>query len=287
MTAQPFTRQQYEETVAFIRQRSQQRPRVGLILGSGLGLLADEIEEADVIKYEEIPHWPVSTVAGHAGRLVLGRLEGQTVIVQQGRSHFYEGYSTAQITYPVRVMRMLGAQELIVTNAAGGINADFEAGDLMLITDHLNFPSMVGFSPLRGPNDEFFGPRFPNMALAYHPSLRAMARQTAQELGISLRAGVYACLSGPNFETPAELRLLATIGADAVGMSTAHETIVANHCGMRVLGFSGITNKVILDPEEAAAEAEEETLHDAVLEMGKVIVPKLASLLKGVLRQLG
>ncbi len=255
------------------------RPRVGMILGSGLGSLADEVQDAVAIPAREIPHWPVSTVEGHAGRVILGRLQGQPVMVLQGRAHFYEGYPMPQVTMPVRVMQRLGAEFLVVTNAAGAVNPAFEPGDLMLITDHINLIGMTGQSPLRGPNLDEFGPRFPDMSRAYDRELMGLARQVAREGDLPLREGVYICLAGPAFETPADLRFLRGIGVDAVGMSTVPEVTVAHHGGMRVLGISGISNKANLDGETI-------TTHEEVLAAGKVIVPRLTALIKGVLRRL-
>ncbi|NJN94110.1 MAG: purine-nucleoside phosphorylase [Anaerolineales bacterium] len=273
-----FSHEAYQQAADTIRGKTQHQPAIGLILGSGLSPLADEIEQADHIPYADIPHFPVSGVVGHAGKLVIGQLAGKAVLVMQGRTHFYEGYSAQHITLPVRVMHLLGIQTLIVTNAAGGLNRNFKAGELMLITDQINLVGMAGNSPLRGPNQEEFGPRFPSMTHAYDPALSALARQSAKDLKLTLQEGVYACLSGPTFETPAENRFLHLLGADAVGMSTAHEVVVANHCGMRVLGISSITNISILDTSSTA-----ETTHEEVLETGKLIVPHLIALLKGVL----
>jgi purine-nucleoside phosphorylase len=218
-------------------------------------------------------------VVGHSGQLVSGRLESQPVLVMQGRTHFYEGYSMAQITLPVRAMQRLGIEILLITNAAGGINPDFKPGELMLITDHLNLVGMAGFSPLRGPNLDAFGPRFPDMSQAYDRSLGELARREAQAAGISLNAGVYAGLAGPSFETPADLRFLRAIGADAVGMSTVPEVTVARHGGTQVLGVSGISNKANLDGKTI-------TTHEEVLEAGQKIVPQLTALLRGVLQRL-
>ncbi|HXV99468.1 MAG TPA: purine-nucleoside phosphorylase [Anaerolineae bacterium] len=273
-----FTYETFKQAADYIRSKTQHQAKIGLILGSGLSPLADEIEQADRIPYEEIPHFPVSGVAGHAGRLVIGQLAGKTVLVMQGRTHFYEGYSMPHITLPVRVMQILGVQTLIVTNAAGGLNRNFSAGDLMLITDHLNLVGLGGSTPLRGPNLAEFGPRFPSMTHAYDPHLLALARRVAKDLNLTLQEGVYACLAGPAFETPAENRFLHIIGADAVGMSTAPEVIVANHSGMRVLGISSITNISILETSSTV-----ETTHEEVLETGKLVVPKLMALLKGIL----
>lgn len=272
-----FTRAQFEETAAAIRAQTRHAPTIGLILGSGLGSLADEVENADLIPSDQLPHWPRSTVLGHVGRLVIGQLEGQTVLVQQGRAHYYEGHSIQQATLPVRVMQLLGIQTLIVTNAAGAINPDFQPGEVMLITDHLNLMGMAGISPLRGPNDDSFGTRFPDMSRAYDRELGALARKVAAESKIVLREGVYVCLAGPSFETPADLRFLRGIGADAVGMSTVPEVTVARHGGLRVLGFSGISNKANLDGDTL-------TTHEEVLGAGKTIVPKLVTLIRGVVR---
>jgi len=276
-----ITIEQINTAAELIRGRTQHRPTVGLILGSGLGPLADQIEAADIIPFGEIPHFPVSTVWGHTGRLVIGRLEGQAILAMQGRAHYYEGYSMAQITLPIRVMQALGIQVLIVTNAAGGLAPDWQPGDLMLITDHINLIGMVGLNPLRGPNLEEFGPRFPDMSQAYDPELRQMARQAAEQAGILLREGVYTGLGGPSFETPAELRLLRAIGTDAVGMSTTTEVTVARHGGMRVLGLSGIGNIVVYDPSQG-----EPANHEEVLEAGRQIVPKLINIIKGTLQRL-
>jgi purine-nucleoside phosphorylase len=270
-----------DAAVTAIRQKTSYQPTIGLVLGSGLSQLADDIENADIIPYEEIPNWPLSTVPGHSGRLVIGQLEGKTIIAQQGRAHSYEGYPLPQIVMPIRVMKRLGVQTLIVTNAAGGINADFSPGDLMVIKDHLNMPGLAGNNPLRGPNDDSFGPRFPDMIDAYTPALRKLAHETAVSLGFKLQEGTYAFVGGPSFETPAELRFLRTVGADAVGMSTVPSVVVARHAGMRILGFSSITNKAIPDPAPGT-----ELSHEEVIETGKIIVPRLSALLRGILRQL-
>lgn len=214
-------------------------PEIGLVLGSGLGDLVEKIQDTVVIPYGEIPNFPVSTVEGHSGRLVAGLIEGKSVLAMQGRFHYYEGYSLEEITFPIRVMRQLGIRNLILTNAAGGINETFKPGDIMVIKDHINF---LGLNPLRGPNHPELGPRFPDMTEAYAPQLQDVALKAAQSLQLNLRIGVYAWVSGPSYETPAEIRLLRILGADAVGMSTVPETIVANHGGMKVLGLSCITN---------------------------------------------
>lgn len=276
-----FTLAHYDEAAAFIRTCSQHRPAIGLVLGSGLGPLADQIEEATSIPYVEIPHFPISTVAGHAGRLVIGKLGGATVCAMQGRFHFYEGYSLAQTTLPIRVMSRLGINTLILTNAAGGVNPNFEVGDLMLIEDHINFVGMGGQNPLIGPNLEAFGTRFPPMNRAYTHRLRQLTQAVAAEQGIELRRGVYLYVAGPNFETPAEIRFARTIGADAVGMSTVPEAIVAHHAGLEVLGLSTITN-LCIDTVDTSVEP----THEEVTAAGKIIVPRLTQLLVGVLTQL-
>jgi purine-nucleoside phosphorylase len=276
-----LTRREFDEAASFIRSRIHHQPQIGLILGSGLSRAAAEVEDADAIPFAEIPQFPVSTVEGHSGQLLVGRWAGQSVMMLQGRTHYYEGYSMQRITLPVRVMQILGIHTLIITNAAGGINPGFRAGDLMLITDHINFIGMAGLNPLRGPNLDEFGPRFPDMSRAYDRTLQAVARRVAGRLGFTLREGVYMCLAGPSFETPADIRFLRAVGADAVGMSTVPEVTIARHGGMRVMGVSGISNVAIADPTE-----ERQTTHQEVLEAGQVIVPKLIGLLKGVLSEL-
>jgi purine-nucleoside phosphorylase len=274
-----FTLSEIDQVVDVIRARVTRPPKVGIILGSGLGPLAEAVSEPTIIPYGELPKWPVSTVTGHQGRLVIGGLEGQDALVMQGRSHYYEGYSMPQIGLPVRVMRRLGIEIFIVTNAAGAVNPDFEPGDLMLITDHLNLIGMAGLSPLRGPNLDEFGPRFPDMSRAYDRELQKVVRLVAGENQIALREGIYVCLAGPSFETPADLRFLRAAGADSVGMSTIPEVITAHHSQMRVIGISGISNKANLDGNTT-------TTHEEVLEAGKVIVPKLTMVIRGVLRRL-
>ena len=274
-------RSPYDVAADIIRSRSGHRPRIGLVLGSGLGGLADALESRDVIGSHDLPGWPHSTVEGHSGNLVLGLLEGQTVVAQQGRVHFYEGYTTQQIVFPVRVMIRLGIEILVLTNAAGGLRPDWQTGDLMLLNDHVNLPGMTGANPLTGPNDESFGPRFPGMSQAYDRDLRRRALRVADEAGIALHEGVYVCVSGPNFETPAEIRMLRSMGADAVGMSTAHEVVVARHAGIRVLACSGITNVAIDE-----VNSDQEASHEEVLEAGAHLVPRLTTVLRGVLREL-
>jgi purine-nucleoside phosphorylase len=273
------TIEEIDAIVSLIQRNSDLRPRVGLVLGTGLGPLADSVDGAVRVPTSELEGWPTSTVEGHAGQLVLGTLEGQAVCAIQGRVHFYEGPSMQRLGLPIRVLQRLGADTLVVTNAAGGLNPEFRVGDLMLISDQIFLPGMAGHSPLMGPNLSEFGPRFPDMSQAYDRELRALAQTVAQEEGIELREGVYLCLGGPAFETPAELRFIDRIGADSVGMSTAHEVTVARHGGMRILGFSGITNMSSLDGSSP-------TSHEEVLEVGQVIVPKLEKLIRGVLRKL-
>jgi purine-nucleoside phosphorylase len=277
-----YAREQYEVAAEAIRQQSERQPKIGLILGSGLNPLAEAVEAADAIPFGEVPNFPEPTVPGHAGRLVLGYLEGMPVMVMQGRVHFYEGYSIQQVVFPVRVMQVMGIEMLIVTNAAGGLNPDYHAGDLMLISDHINLIGMTGNNPLFGPNDATLGPRFPDMSQAYDPDLRRVARQVARERELPLHEGVYVGLAGPSFETPAELRFLRRIGADAVGMSTVPEVIVARHGGIRVLGVSGISNVAQVEPGPGR-----EVTHEEVLVAGQQIVPRLTALIRGVLARLG
>jgi len=254
-------------------------PLVGIILGSGLNGLADSVQKAVHIPYGDLPNFPVSTVQGHAGRFVIGELEGKPVLVMQGRIHYYEGYNMGQVTLPVRVMQRMGIPNLIVTNAAGGVHPDFLPGDVMLITDQLNLMGMSGLNPLMGPNLDEIGPRFPDMSQAYDRAYMDLARKAAKENKITLREGVYAGLSGPSFESPADLRFLRLAGADAVGMSTVPEVIVARHGNMRVLGLSGISNKANLDGTTI-------TTHEEVIEAGKVITPKVETIIRTVLHSL-
>lgn len=276
-----YTRAEFEAALSEVQRRTGHCPRVGIVLGSGLGGLAESVEDADVIPYEEIPHWPRSTVAGHFGRLYIGHLEGHEVLVMRGRAHYYEGYPMSQVTLPIRVMQLMGISTVILTNAAGGLNRNFHAGDLMLITDHINLIGMAGNNPLRGPNDETLGTRFPDMSQAYDRELRRIALEVAQAESIPMWQGVYICIAGPSFETPADIRLLRLIGADAVGMSTVPEATVARHGHMRVLGISGISN---IAPDDQSSEVE--TTHEEVLSAGQVLVPRLEKLLRGVLRRL-
>lgn len=230
------------ESIEFINQKSKIKPKIAIILGTGLGELAEDIQEKEIIPYSEIPNFPLSTVQSHSGNLVLGKLGNKEVVAMQGRFHYYEGYSLKEVTFPVRVMKKLGADIIIISNAAGGMNRFFKRRDLMLITDHIN---LFGDNPLIGPNDEELGPRFPDMSEAYTQNLIELAKKVALKEKIRLQEGVYAGLAGPTFETPAEYRFLINIGADAVGMSTVPEVIVANHMGMKVLGISCITDLAI------------------------------------------
>ena len=276
---------EYKDAAEVIKSKIKITPEIGLVLGSGLGKLADEVEGIEpgtapvIIDYKDIPGWPASTVFGHIGRLVIGKLGGRNVVVQQGRAHFYEGYSLQEVTFAVRVMKLLGVTSLVVTNAAGGLNVFFHPGEIMLITDHINLTGMAGNHPLVGPNMEDFGVRFPDMAQAYDREYIKLAKEAAVRKGVLLHSGVYVCLSGPSFETPAEVRMLRALGGDAVGMSTVPEVIVARHCGLRVLGFSGITNK-------NTDNGEIQTTHEEVFEAAQIIGPKIITVLKEILPEL-
>lgn len=275
-----FKREDYQRAATTIRERTSLQPTIGLVLGSGLGTLADKLDNRVVIPYQDIPLWPQSTVHGHQGNLVIGELAGQIVAAQQGRAHFYEGYHMQEVTFPIRVMHALGIDTLVLTNAAGGINPAYDVGDVMLIEDHINIPGMVGANPLMGPNDDEIGERFVGLAQTYDRELRRLALQVASDQGIRLHSGVYCALAGPSFETPAEIRMLRTLGADTVGMSTVHEVLVARHAGMRVMAYSGVTNKAI-----DVIDSQFETDHGEVLQAGQLIVPRLITILKGVLKQ--
>ncbi|XP_063382506.1 purine nucleoside phosphorylase isoform X1 [Cydia fagiglandana] len=261
------------ETANFLLSRTSVRPHIGIICGSGLGAywkegsLAEHIEDPDSVDYEEIPNFPVSTVEGHHGRLVFGKISGVPVVAMQGRFHYYEGYPLWMCCLPVRVMKLLGVKTLIATNAAGGLNPNYKIGDLMIVKDHINMMGFAGNNPLHGPNDERFGPRFPPMSKAYNLEYRKIAKEVAKELNIEniVREGVYTCLGGPNFETVAELKMLQMVGVDTVGMSTVHEVIIARHCDMKVFGLSLVTNECVTS-EDAADEAN----HDEVLDVGRM-----------------
>ena len=270
------TLENVEETVAVLRERFDRAADVAIILGTGLGRLAQEIATEAAIDYADLPHFPLSTVESHAGRLLCGTLGGKTVVAMQGRFHRYEGYSLQQVTFPVRVLRALGARRLVVSNACGGMHPLWSPGDLMLIADHIN---LIGDNPLVGPNDERLGPRFPDMSAAYDEELRGLAREVALERRIPLREGVYVAVAGPNLETRAEYRFLRAIGADVVGMSTVPEVIVAVHAGMRVLGLSIITDSCLPD---ALAPATVEQ----IISVANAAEPKLTELVRGVLEKL-
>ena len=265
-----------KDTVSVLEEKTDFKPDYGLILGSGLGILAEEIEESTVVPYKELPHFPVSTVEGHAGRLVFGYLAGQRVIAMQGRFHRYEGYSLGEVTYPVRLMQYLGVNKLIITNAAGGIGDHLKAGDLMLIKDHIN---LMGDNPLIGENEAELGPRFPDMSEAYNIAMRSAAQKIGEKLNIELKEGVYAGLTGPSYETPTEIRYLKSIGADAVGMSTVPEVIAANHGGLKVLGISCITNM-------AAGITQGKLNHEEVMATAEQTKEKFITLVKGILQDL-
>ncbi|NGZ74205.1 purine-nucleoside phosphorylase [Saccharibacillus alkalitolerans] len=261
------------EAADYIRSKTDIVPEIGLILGSGLGILANLIEDAVSIPYEDIPHFPVSTVEGHEGELLLGTIQGRPVVMMKGRFHMYEGYGPEVTAFPVRVMKNLGVSGLLVTNAAGGVNTSFKPGDLMLLTDHLN---LTGKSPLIGPNDASLGVRFPDMSEAYSRRLRAAASEAASEHDFTFREGVYAGLLGPSYETPAEIRMLRALGADAVGMSTVSETIVARHAGIEVLGISCITNM-------AAGILDQPLSHEEVMETAEMVKEKFLSLVLSII----
>ena len=265
-----------QEAKAYIESRTALRPSIGVVLGSGLGAFAGELSERTELAYGEIPGWPPATAEGHAGRLIVGKLGELAVAVMAGRAHLYEGNTPAQVTYGVRVLAELGVRSLVLTNAAGGINLEFERGGLVLISDHIN---LQGANPLVGPNDDSLGPRFPDMSEAYSRAYREIAKDVAVGLCIPLSEGVYAAVVGPSYETPAEIRFLRTIGADLVGMSTALEVIAANHMGMKVLGISSVTNM-------AAGILPQRISHEEVLETGDMVRDTLARFLKALLPRL-
>ncbi|SCG83334.1 purine-nucleoside phosphorylase [Proteiniborus sp. DW1] len=264
------------ETIQYLASRTNSKPKIGIILGSGLGPLADEILNADIIKYDEIPNFPTSTVQGHKGQLVVGELEGKKVIAMQGRFHYYEGYPIDKVTFPVRVMRALGVDTIIITNAAGGVNREYAPGDLMVITDHINF---TFDNPLIGKNYDELGPRFPDMSHAYDKSLIDLAIKSANNLNLNIKQGVYMWNSGPTYETPAEVRVATFLGADAVGMSTVPEVITAVHGGMKVLGISCITNM-------ASGILDQPLNHSEVIETSERVKNDFISLIKEILKEL-
>lgn len=265
-----------QESAEFIKSKSNIAPKVGLILGSGLGVLGDEIQNPVKIKYNDIPNFPVSTVEGHAGCLVIGQLEGKEVVAMQGRFHYYEGYTQQEITFPVRVMKALGVETIIVTNAAGGANESYKPGDLMVIKDHIN---LSGSNPLLGPNDNRLGARFPDMSTAYKPQYINLVKECAKELNMEIQEGVYAFFSGPTYETPAEVKMARILGADAVGMSTAPEVIVASHSSMDVIGISCITNM-------AAGILDQPLDHEEVIETTQKVKAEFLSLVKSVVNKI-
>ncbi|GAE36863.1 purine-nucleoside phosphorylase [Halalkalibacter akibai] len=269
-------KQLIQQTADFLKTKMNEGPSIGLILGSGLGVLADEIENPVKVRYEDIPNFPVSTVAGHAGQLVFGTLEGKQVVAMQGRFHYYEGYSMDVVTFPVRVMKAIGVNQIVVTNAAGGVNESFEAGHLMIINDHIN---NMGDSPLIGPNDETMGVRFPDMSNVYSERLRKLAREKAESLGIDIQEGVYVGNTGPAYETPAEVRMLRTLGADAVGMSTVPEVMVARHAGLEVLGISCISNM-------AAGILPQPLTHDEVMETTERVKADFLGVIKAIVKEM-
>lgn len=260
---------------ATIREALTSVPKTAVVLGSGLGPLADRLADREELSYAAIPHFPETTVAGHAGRLVAGAVGGARVIYLQGRFHFYEGHDLATVTLPVRVLKQLGVEVLVLTAATGGVNPEYRPGDIVCLSDHLN---LIGQNPLRGPHDARLGPRFPDMTEVYSHRLRGIAAREAERLGFSLRSGVYACLPGPSYETPAEIRMLRTLGADVVGMSTVPEAVVARHAGLEVLAFALVTNA-------AAGVTGEPISHEDVLEAGRNAVPKLGGLIEAVVQR--
>lgn len=263
------------ESVNYIKDQIPFEPEVGLILGSGLGILAEEIEDGVTIPYTQIPNFPESTVVGHAGRLVIGRLAQKKVLAMQGRYHYYEGYTMDEVTLPVRAMQLLGIKTLIVTNASGGINENFHVGDLMFIRDHIN---LMGTNPLIGTNFQEFGPRFPDMSYAYHPDLLCLGEEVAERLGIPVQKGVYIAVTGPSYESPAEIKAFRRWGADVVGMSTVPEVIVANHMGIKVLGISCVTNM-------AAGVLPKSLDHQEVMETAERVKPKFISLVREIVKE--
>ncbi|RPI78026.1 MAG: purine-nucleoside phosphorylase [Desulfobacteraceae bacterium] len=263
-----------EEAVAYLKPRIGETPEIAIILGSGLGTLAEEVENAVRIPYAHIPHFAVSSAPGHEGNLVIGTLGGKKVCVLQGRFHYYEGHDISRVVFPVRVLRLLGIRNLLVTNAAGGVNRHYNAGDLMLIKDHISFFSE---NPLRGPNIDALGPRFNDMTAAYPEDLRQMAKAAAARIGLALQEGIYVYAKGPSFETPAEIRMVGLLGADAVGMSTVPEVITAHHDGMRVLGISCISNK-------AAGISDQPLSQEEVMETGARVRDRFVGLLKEIVK---
>jgi purine-nucleoside phosphorylase len=275
-----------EQLAQLVRKVTQHRPTIGIVCGSGLGKIAQLLTKQDVLPYENLPNFPVSTVAGHAGRFVFGELEGKTIACMQGRVHPYEGYDLAKAALPIRLMKLLGVETVILTNAVGGLNRTYKTGDMVALKDHIFLPGLAGYSPLRGPNDERFGPRFLTMANAYDRRLRKLALETASELGVNLHEGTYIMCGGPQFETPAENRFLQTLGGDVVGMSVAHETIVARHCGLNVLGLSLVTNMSEMKDTDDDSVHEKPDVHAEVLEMGNLFSDKACGLIRAIVKKL-
>lgn len=276
--ANPLTLYERAQRAAqFIHSRTSTEPSVAIILGSGLGAFADELIDATAIGYDEIPGFAHATVEGHAGRLVIGKAGNVAVAAMQGRFHFYEGYSLEEVTFPIRVLKLLGVDTLMLTNAAGSLNTELTPGSLMVISDHIN---LMGVNPLIGPNEDRFGPRFPDLSVAYDPALQSLVIDEANSMGLSLRRGVYASLTGPSYETPAEIHMVRTLGADAVGMSTVPEAIVARHMEMRVIGISCITNL-------AAGVSSRPIDHSQVMEIGERVRGQFTELLRRVIGRLG
>mgnify|MGYP001559118870 CR=1 FL=1 len=270
-------KQRLQEAVTRIRETVKETPHIAVVLGSGLGAFADELQKAVKVDYHDIPHFPQSTVKGHAGKMVFGTLGGKRLVVMQGRFHYYEGYSLTEVTFPIRVMQALGAKDLIITNASGALNRNYHLGDLMIMSDHINF---IGENPLRGPNDDSVGPRFPPMHGAYDSSLITVAEEIGRKICAPIQKGVYLAVSGPTYETAAELRAFRVLGADAVGMSTVPEVIVARHAGMkRVLGISCITDM-------ATGEGHEEVNHELVIKAAAAAQPYFLGLLRGVIERM-
>lgn len=268
-------RSRIEKAADFLKSRMDFKPEIGIILGTGLGSLADHIESKTVIEYDHIPEFPVSTVFGHAGRLILGELEGKKVIAMQGRFHYYEGYTMQEVTIPVRVMKKLGIKLLVASNACGGLNPSFKAGDIMIITDHINF---MGSNPLIGPNLEEFGPRFPDMSEVYDKDMVRLLEKVSGTLGIKVQKGVYGAVSGPNYCTKAELKMMIKLGSDTVGMSTIPEAIVAKHCGLKVAGVSCITDMAIPDTMTAPS-------HEEIVKVAESVKPRFVSLVKHFVKE--
>jgi len=282
-----MTFEKAKESADYLLAKSEHRPKVGIICGSGLGILSRLVGKADQIKYSDIPHFPECTAPGHESTLFIGHLNGVQVVLMKGRFHLYEGYSVSLCSMPVRVMKLMGVDKLLITNAAGGLNPDYKTGDIMLIKDHINFPGFSGCNPLCGPNDDKFGPRFFGLSDCYDPDLRRLAHRSAGDLEMKIKEGSYAFVGGPSFETPAELRMMKVCGIDAVGMSTVYEAITARHCGMEVVAFSIISNECVFEvdevkktPEELAKLANE--VLDAVEAREKDLTAFVSALVKGM-----